>query len=51
MTIEPPDLLDIVNDDLVWANPLVDQAAAELDRGERVPAEEALGLIRKFVER
>ena len=35
------DLMATAEDDLDWAKPLVDEAAAELDRGEGVPADEA----------
>jgi hypothetical protein len=45
------DLMATVEDDLAWAKPLVDEASAQLARGERVPAEEALALIRKSLDR
>ncbi|HEY4168754.1 MAG TPA: hypothetical protein VGM96_18350 [Reyranella sp.] len=38
-------------DDLEWAKPLVDEAAAELDRGEGVPGNEALARIRRVLDR
>jgi len=45
------DLMATVEDDLDWAKPLVDEAAAELDRGEGVPGDEALARIRKVLDR
>ncbi|HYD04879.1 MAG TPA: hypothetical protein VEC60_04100 [Reyranella sp.] len=45
------DLMAAVEDDLEWAKPLVDEAAAELDRGEGVPADEAFARIRKVFDR
>ena len=45
------DLMATVEDDLDWAEPLVDEAAAELDRGEGVPADEAFARIRKSLDR
>jgi antitoxin ParD1/3/4 len=45
------DLMATVEDDLAWAKPLVDEAAAQLARGERVPADEALARIRKSLDR
>ena len=45
------DLMATVEDDLDWAKPLVDEAAAELDRGEGVPADEAFARIRKSLDR
>ena len=45
------DLMATAEDDLDWANPLVDEAAAELDRGEGVPADEAFARIRKSLDR
>jgi antitoxin ParD1/3/4 len=45
------DLMVTVEDDLTWARPLVDEAAAELARGEGVPADEALKRIRKSFDR
>jgi Arc/MetJ-type ribon-helix-helix transcriptional regulator len=45
------DLMAIAEDDLDWAKPLVDEAAAELDRGEGVPADEAFARIRKSLDR
>lgn len=45
------DLMATVEDDLEWAKPLVDEAAAELDRGEGVPADEAFARIRKVIDR
>jgi antitoxin ParD1/3/4 len=45
------DLMATVEDDLDWAKPLVDEAAAELDRGEGVPADEAFARIRKVLDR
>ena len=44
------DLMATVDDDLEWAKPLVDEAIAELDRGEGVPADEVWARIRKSVE-
>jgi len=44
------DLMATVEDDLDWAKPLVDEAAAELDRGEGVPADEAFARIRKSLD-
>jgi len=45
------DLMATVEDDLDWAKPLVDEAAAELDRGEGVPGDEALARIREVLDR
>lgn len=45
------DLMATVEDDLDWAKPLVDEAAAELDRGEGVPVDEAFARIRKTLDR
>jgi Arc/MetJ-type ribon-helix-helix transcriptional regulator len=45
------DLMASVEDDLEWAKPLVDEAAAELDPGEGVPADEAFARIRKVLDR
>ncbi|MFI5029296.1 MAG: type II toxin-antitoxin system ParD family antitoxin [Reyranellales bacterium] len=45
------DLMGVVEDDLEWAKPLVDEAAAELDRGEGVPVDEAFARIRKTLDR
>lgn len=45
------DLMATVDDDLEWAKPLVDEAAAELDRGEGVPVDEAFARIRKTLDR
>jgi len=45
------DLMATVEDDLDWAKPLIDEAAAELDRGEGVPADEAFARIRKSLDR
>ncbi len=45
------DLMAVVDDDLEWAKPLVDEAAAELDRGEGVPVDEAFARIRKTLDR
>jgi antitoxin ParD1/3/4 len=45
------DLMATAEDDLDWAKPLVDEAAAELDRGEGVPADEAFARIRKSLDR
>jgi antitoxin ParD1/3/4 len=45
------DLMATVDDDLEWAKPLVDEAAAELDRGEGVPVDEAFARIRKNLDR
>ena len=45
------DLMATVDDDLDWAKPLVDEAAAELDRGEGVPADEAFARIRRVLDR
>ena len=45
------DLMAAAEDDLEWAKPLVDEAAAELDRGEGVPADEAWARIRKSLDR
>jgi len=45
------DLMATAEDDLDWAKPLVDEAAAELDRGEGVPADEAFGRIYKSLDR
>ena len=45
------DLMATVEDDLDWAKSLVDEAAAELDRGEGVPADEAFARIYKSLDR
>ena len=45
------DLMATAEDDLDWAKPLVDEAAAELDRGEGVPADKAFARIRKSLDR
>ncbi|WP_428667026.1 ribbon-helix-helix domain-containing protein [Reyranella sp.] len=45
------DLMAMAEDDLDWAKPLVDEAAAELDRGEGVPADEAFARIFKSLDR
>jgi hypothetical protein len=45
------DLMGAVESDLEWAKPLVDEAAAELDRGEGVPVDEAFARIRKTLDR
>jgi antitoxin ParD1/3/4 len=45
------DLMATAEDDLDWAKPLVDEAAAELDRGEGVSADEAFARIRKSLDR
>jgi antitoxin ParD1/3/4 len=45
------DLMAMAEDDLDWAKPLVDEAAAELDRGEGVPADEAFARIHKSLDR
>ena len=45
------DLMAMVEDDLAWAKPLVDEAAAQLARGERVPVDEALARMRKSLDR
>lgn len=45
------DLMATTDDDLARAKPLVDQAEAELQRGEGVPADEALARIRKSLDR
>jgi antitoxin ParD1/3/4 len=45
------DLMATVEDDLAWAKPLVDGAAAELARGEGVPGDDALARIRKSLDR
>jgi len=45
------DLMATAEDDLDWAEPLVDEASAELDRGEGVPADEAFARIRKSLDR
>jgi antitoxin ParD1/3/4 len=43
------DLMATVDDDLDWAKPLVDEAIAEVDRGEAIPSEEAWARIRKLI--
>jgi antitoxin ParD1/3/4 len=45
------ELMTMSEDDLDWAKPLVDEAAAELDRGEGVPADEAFARILKSLVR
>jgi antitoxin ParD1/3/4 len=45
------DLMATAEDDLDWAKPLVDEAVAELDRGEGVPADEAFARIYKSFDR
>ncbi len=45
------DRMATAEDDLDWAKPLVDEAAAELDRGEGVPANEAFARIYKSLDR
>lgn len=45
------DLMATAEDDLDWAKPLVDEAIAELDRGEGVPADEAFARIYKSLDR
>ena len=45
------DLMATTEDDLDWAKPLVDEAIAELDRGEGVPADEAFARIYKSLDR
>jgi antitoxin ParD1/3/4 len=45
------DLMATAEDDLDWAKPLVDEAVAELDRGEGVPADEAFARIYKSLDR
>lgn len=45
------DLMATAPDDLNWAKPLVDEAAVELDRGEGVPADEAIARIRTALDR
>lgn len=45
------DLMATAPDDLDWAKPLVDEAAAELDRGEGVPRDEAIARIRTVLDR
>jgi antitoxin ParD1/3/4 len=39
------DLMATQDDDLAWAKPLVDTAAAELARGEGIPGDEAIARI------
>ena len=45
------DLMAMADDDLAWAKPLVDEAEAELDRGEAVSGDEGLARIRKSLDR
>ena len=45
------DLMTMAEDDLDWAKPLVDEAIAELDRGEGMPADEAFARIFKSLDR
>ena len=45
------DLMAAAPDDLDWAKPLVDKAAAELDNGEGVPGDEAIARIRTALDR
>ena len=45
------DLMATAPDDLDWAKPLVDEAAAELDRGGGVPGDEAIARIRTALDR
>lgn len=45
------DLMASAPDDLDWANTLVAEAAAELDRGEGVPSDEAIARIRTAFDR
>jgi len=45
------DLMTMSEDDLDRAKPLVDEAAAELDRGEGVPADQAFARILKSLDR
>ena len=45
------DLMATAEDDLDWSKPLVDAAAAELDRGEGVPGDEAIARIRTALDR
>jgi antitoxin ParD1/3/4 len=45
------DLMAAAPDDLDWARPLVDAAAAELDRGEGIPDDEAIARIRRALDR
>jgi hypothetical protein len=45
------DLMATAEDDPDWSKPLVDVAAAELDRGEGVPGDEAIALIRTALDR
>lgn len=45
------DLMATAPDDLDWAKPLVDKAAAELDRGEGVTGDDAIARIRTALDR
>jgi Arc/MetJ-type ribon-helix-helix transcriptional regulator len=45
------DLMTTASDDLDWAKPLVDEAAAELEGGEGVPGDEAIARIRTALDR
>ncbi|GEP60719.1 hypothetical protein [Reyranella soli] len=45
------DLMAMAPDDLDWAKPLVDEAAAELDRGEGLPHDEAIARIHTVLDR
>jgi antitoxin ParD1/3/4 len=38
-----------VEDDLSWAKPLVDEALAEIERGEGVPRSEAMKQVRAHI--
>lgn len=44
------DLMATGEDDLAWARPLVDIAVAELERGEGVPADEAMAQIQSALD-
>jgi Arc/MetJ-type ribon-helix-helix transcriptional regulator len=51
LAVAVADLMATVDDDLAWTKPLIDEAEAELARGEGVPGDEALARIRKSFDR
>ena len=50
LAVAVADLRSIVDDDLAWAKPYVDEARAEAARGETIPGDDYLSWLRNRTE-
>jgi antitoxin ParD1/3/4 len=50
LAVAVADLRSIVDDDLAWAKPYVDEARAEVARGETIPGDDYLSWLRNRTE-